>query len=113
VVVELWWGALSWLVAGLPVGIVVRLLPPWRGRSWGTTLLLAVAGAILGGLLATALGFGGLAGLDPRSAAIAALAALLALLVDNLVRTRRQLARERPVSARDGAGRAGAGRRAG
>ena len=121
---EVWWGALSWVAAGLLVGIVVRLLPPWRGRGWTGALLVAIAGALAGGLGATALGLGGLVGLDPRSTAVAALAALLALLLDGLVRTRRQLAREMgskergsteraPVSAPAGAGRAGAGRRAG
>jgi len=116
---EVWWGALSWVAAGLLVGIVVRLLPPWRGRGWTGALLVAIAGALAGGLGATALGLGGLVGLDPRSTAVAALAALLALLLDGLVRTRRQLARETgateraPVSAPAGAGRAGAGRRAG
>jgi len=121
---EVWWGALSWVAAGLLVGIVVRLLPPWRGRGWTGALLVAIAGALAGGLGATALGLGGLVGLDPRSTAVAALAALLALLLDGLVRTRRQLARETgstergsterpPVSAPAGAGRAGAGRQAG
>jgi uncharacterized membrane protein YeaQ/YmgE (transglycosylase-associated protein family) len=114
VAMELWWGALSWVASGLLVGVIVRLLPPWRGRGWVAALLLAIAGALAGGLGATVLGLGGLVGLDPRSAATAALGALLALLLEALLRTRRQLARERvPLSAPAAAGRAGAGRRAG
>src|SRR4029079_8466993 len=63
---EVWWGALSWVAAELLVGSVVRLLPPWRGRGWTGALLVAIAGALAGGLGATALGLGRL--VRPRPA---------------------------------------------
>ena len=78
--VELWWGAIAWSGAGLLLAVLLRLLPPWRGSSWLMALLVGVSGALAGGLLATVLGFGGLAALDVRSIAVAALSALLLLL---------------------------------
>jgi uncharacterized membrane protein YeaQ/YmgE (transglycosylase-associated protein family) len=92
-----WWGAIAWSGAGLLLAVALRLLPPWRATSWLLTLAVGLSGAALGGTLATVLGFGGLAALDPRSLATAALAALLALLLLALAR----------VSASAGAGRAG------
>lgn len=83
------WGLLSWLVAGALLALALRWLPPWRRRSLPGVLAAGVAGAIAGGVLATLLGFGGLAALDPRSLATAALATLLALLLLPLAAGRR------------------------
>jgi uncharacterized membrane protein YeaQ/YmgE (transglycosylase-associated protein family) len=79
--VELWWGLLSWLAVGVTLALLARLLPPWRGTTLLATLVAGATGALAGGLLATALGFGGLAGFDPRSLATASLAAFVALLL--------------------------------
>jgi len=82
------WGLVSWLIAGLAVGAVFRLLTrPWLAaagveRGWPGNLLLGSGGALVGGLIATLLGFGGLAAYDPRSLTLASLVALLALLTD-------------------------------
>jgi len=70
------------------LAVVLRLLPPWRGSSWMVALAIGFIGAVAGGVLATALGFGGVAAFDWRSIATAALAALLALLGLALTRTR-------------------------
>jgi len=51
---------LGWIVFGLVVGIVAKLLMP--GRDPGgfiVTILLGIAGAVLGGFLGRALGFYG------------------------------------------------------
>jgi uncharacterized membrane protein YeaQ/YmgE (transglycosylase-associated protein family) len=80
------WGLIAWCTTGLLLGLVVRLLPPWRGTSWLLTLAVGLLGALSGGVLATALGFGGLVGFDARSAAAAALGGLLALLLFALAR---------------------------
>lgn len=90
-----WWGVLSWCGVGLLLALVLRLLAPWRGRSWWSALAVGLAGALGGGLLATALGFGGLVGFDPRALSTAALGALLSLLLLAL------------VSVNAGAGRSG------
>lgn len=85
--VELWWGAIAWCGVGLVLAVVLRLLPPWRGSSWLLALAIGLVGALAGGVLATAFGFGGLAALDVRSIATAALSALLLLLGLALART--------------------------
>ena len=78
-------GLLSWLLMGLAAG----LLGAWRlpGRpplGWGLAAAAGVAGAILGGLLATLLGFGGLVGWDLRGQTAATLGAVLGLLLVRL-----------------------------
>jgi uncharacterized membrane protein YeaQ/YmgE (transglycosylase-associated protein family) len=53
-------GILSWILFGLVVGIIAKLLMP--GRDPGgfiITILLGVAGALLGGFLGRAMGFYG------------------------------------------------------
>ena len=53
-------GILSWIVFGLVVGIIAKLLMP--GRDPGgfiVTMLLGIAGALLGGFAGRAMGFYG------------------------------------------------------
>ena len=53
-------GILGWIVFGLIVGVVAKLLMP--GRDPGgfiITILLGIAGAVIGGLIGRALGFYG------------------------------------------------------
>jgi uncharacterized membrane protein YeaQ/YmgE (transglycosylase-associated protein family) len=53
-------GILSWIVFGLVVGIIAKLVTP--GRDPGgiiVTLLLGIAGALLGGFIGRAMGFYG------------------------------------------------------
>ena len=53
-------GILSWIVFGLVVGIIAKLVTP--GRDPGgiiITMLLGVAGALLGGFIGRAMGFYG------------------------------------------------------
>lgn len=53
-------GILSWIVFGLVVGIIAKLLMP--GRDPGgfiVTILLGIAGALLGGFIGKAMGFYG------------------------------------------------------
>jgi len=53
-------GILSWIVFGLVVGIIAKLLTP--GRDPGgiiVTILLGIAGALLGGFIGRAMGFYG------------------------------------------------------
>ena len=85
--VELW-GIGSWTAAGVALALLLRWLPPWRPGSLLATVVAGLLGAWAGGVLATALGFGGLAGFDPRGLSTAALAGLLALLLLPLWRTR-------------------------
>ena len=53
-------GILSWIVFGLVVGIIAKLVTP--GRDPGgfiITMLLGIAGALLGGFIGRAMGFYG------------------------------------------------------
>ena len=53
-------GILTWIVFGLVVGIIAKLLMP--GRDPGgfiITMLLGIAGALLGGYIGRAMGFYG------------------------------------------------------
>ena len=53
-------GILSWILFGLVIGIIAKLLMP--GRDPGgfiVTILLGVAGALLGGFLGRTMGFYG------------------------------------------------------
>jgi len=53
-------GILTWIVFGLVVGIIAKLLMP--GRDPGgfiVTMLLGIAGALLGGFIGRAMGFYG------------------------------------------------------
>ncbi|HXT20345.1 MAG TPA: hypothetical protein VN923_06320 [Thermoanaerobaculia bacterium] len=57
------------------------------------SIVVGVVGASAGGVLATVLGFGGVAALDWRSIVCAGLGAVLAMLVFALARTRGQRSR--------------------
>ncbi len=75
-------GLLSWLAIGLIAGLsACRLLPGRPPLGWGTSIAVGIGGALAGGLLATALGFGGMAAYDVRSLVTANLGAVLCLLL--------------------------------
>ena len=73
-------GLISWVLFGLLAGLAAKLLMP--GNDPGgcvITSLLGIAGALVGGFLATFLGFGGVGVWDWRSFIIAVLGAVLLL----------------------------------
>lgn len=79
-------GILTWIVFGLLAGFVAKLLTP--GQDPGgfiVTILLGVAGALVGGFLATQLGFGDITGFDGRSFVIAVAGSMLLLIGYRLV----------------------------
>lgn len=82
---------LAWIVLGLIAGLVAKALVP--GRDPGgcvITILVGIAGALVGGWLSTLLGFGGLAGgLDVRNLVIAVLGAIVLLVLWRLLFGRR------------------------
>lgn len=83
-------GLLSWIVFGLIAGAVAKFLMP--GRDPGgciITIIIGVIGAVLGGYLATLLGFGGISGFDLRSFLIAVVGSILLLLIWRMLRGRR------------------------
>jgi uncharacterized membrane protein YeaQ/YmgE (transglycosylase-associated protein family) len=73
-------GILAWIVLGLIVGALAKWIMP--GDDPGgifITILIGIAGALLGGFLATALGMGSVTGFDLPSIAIAVGGALILL----------------------------------
>lgn len=75
-------GLLSWLLSGTVTGLVARGTLPGRPRmGLVAALLVGIWGALLGGVLATWLGFGGLLSYDTRSVVTAVLASVFLLLV--------------------------------
>ena len=75
-------GLLSWLAIGLIAGLSAgRMLPGKPPLGPGTSIAAGLGGALLGGLLATALGFGGMAAYDLRSLVTATLGAVICLLL--------------------------------
>ena len=80
-------GILSWIVLGLIAGVVAKMLLP--GRDPGgciVTTVIGIVGAVLGGMISTALGFGGIQSFDLRSMAIAVLGAVLFLALLRVLR---------------------------
>ncbi len=72
----------SWILMGLLAGAVAKFLLPGKDPGGcAMTIAIGVVGALLGGFLATYLGFGGLSGFDVRSFVIATLGAFLLLLL--------------------------------
>ncbi len=83
-------GILSWIIFGLIAGAIAKFLTP--GRDPGgciVTIIIGIVGALLGGWIATALGYGGISGFDLRSFVIAILGSILLLLLWRVVGGRR------------------------
>ena len=79
-------GLLSWVVFGLIAGAIAKFLTP--GRDPGgciITIIIGIVGAVLGGMIATWLGYGGISGFDFRSFVIAVLGAILLLFLWRMI----------------------------
>ncbi len=73
-------GILSWLLFGLIAGALAKWLMP--GKDPGglfVTILIGIAGAMVGGFLASLIGIGGVSGFNFGSIIIAVAGALLLL----------------------------------
>lgn len=80
---------LTWIALGLVVGALAKFIMP--GKDPGgliVTVLIGVAGAMLGGAIATLLGFDNVTGFDARSILVATGGAVLLLVVYRLARKR-------------------------
>ncbi|MCC7044929.1 MAG: GlsB/YeaQ/YmgE family stress response membrane protein [Acidobacteria bacterium] len=77
-------GILGWIVFGLVVGLIAKVLTP--GKDPGgfiVTVLIGIAGAVVGGYLGRALGWYGPE--EPAGFIVATLGAILLLLVYRMV----------------------------
>jgi len=82
-------GWISWIVFGLIAGLIAKFLMP--GRDPGgfiITILLGIAGAVIGGFIGNALGFGGVTGFDLRSFFVAVLGSLILLFAYRAIKSR-------------------------
>lgn len=61
-------GIVLWLASGVAAFFVARIVPPGRTRGWIGELITAAVAALLLGLMATALDFGGWREPEPRAA---------------------------------------------
>lgn len=73
-------GILTWILMGLLVGVLAKWIMP--GPDPGgifITILIGIAGAFVGGLIGTAVGFGAVTGFNFGSLALSIAGALLLL----------------------------------
>jgi uncharacterized membrane protein YeaQ/YmgE (transglycosylase-associated protein family) len=78
---------LVWIIFGLIAGAIAKLIMP--GRDPGgfiVTILLGIAGALVGGFIGNALGFGDVTGFNLGSFIIAVLGAILLLIIYRMMR---------------------------
>lgn len=79
-------GIALWLAGGLAALLLARGLPAGRDRRWPAELAIALLTALLLGVVATALDFGGWQELDWRAGAFAFLGTLTAIAALRLIR---------------------------
>lgn len=82
-------GIITWIIFGLIAGIIAKLIMP--GRDPGgfiVTTLLGIVGAVIGGWIGSALGFGSVSTFDLRSLFVAVIGAIVLLLIYRMVRGR-------------------------
>lgn len=81
-------GIIAWIFFGLIAGIIAKFIMPGRdGGGFTMTCVLGIVGAVVGGWLATRLGFGGdVTGFNVHSFAVAVLGAIVVLAVFRLLR---------------------------
>ena len=73
-------GILSWLCLGLIVGLLANwIMPGHAGGGMIANTILGICGALVGGFIASAVGFGTVTGFNPISLLIARAGALLLL----------------------------------
>jgi uncharacterized membrane protein YeaQ/YmgE (transglycosylase-associated protein family) len=83
-------GIFSWIVLGLIVGVVAKLVMPGKDPGgFFVTILLGIAGAFVGGYIGNFLGFGSVSGFDFRSLLLAVGGAVLLLIGYRVMKQRR------------------------
>ena len=79
-------GILSWVILGLIAGALAKFIMPGNQSSgWVITIVLGIVGAVVGGFIGSALGFGDVNGFNFRSLIIATVGALVVLGIYSMV----------------------------
>lgn len=82
-------GILSWIVFGLLAGLVAKLLMPGRDPGgFFVTILIGIAGALVGGFIARALGMGDIDGFNLGSFLIAVAGSVVLLIGYRMMKKR-------------------------
>jgi uncharacterized membrane protein YeaQ/YmgE (transglycosylase-associated protein family) len=82
-------GILIWIILGLVAGVLAKLIMP--GRDPGgiiVTIILGIAGALVGGFISTKLELGSVTGFNFPSVVIAVLGAILLLILYRVLKRR-------------------------
>ncbi len=87
-------GLLTWILVGLVAGFVAQLILGGGGglslRGLIITVLLGIGGALLGGFVSTALGYGDVTGFNVSSLIIATLGAIAVVFIFQAVTSNRR-----------------------
>lgn len=84
-------GILSWVLFGLLAGIIARCIMPGKEHMGiFMTIILGIIGALIGGVVSTALGFGKVDGFNIYSIAIATVGSIIVLFVIHKIRACKQ-----------------------
>jgi uncharacterized membrane protein YeaQ/YmgE (transglycosylase-associated protein family) len=80
-------GIISWIVLGLLAGLIAKFIMP--GRDPGgifITIAIGIVGAVIGGFIATSLGYGGVDGFNLGSLFVAVLGSIILLFGYRMIR---------------------------
>lgn len=85
-------GILSWILLGLVAGAIAKALHPGRDpQGCVVTMIIGIIGAVVGGWIATMLGWGTVNGFNLYSILIAVVGAVIALAIYTAITRRRNL----------------------
>lgn len=77
---------LSWILLGLLSGFIASHMVNHRGEGMVLDVLLGIVGAIVGGWLATTLGYAGVSALNVYSIVLAVIGAVIFLFIYHAIR---------------------------
>lgn len=82
-------GIISWILLGLIAGALAKFIMPGKDPGgFFVTILIGIAGAIVGGFLGSFLGLGAVESFDLGGIFIATLGAIVLLIIYRLIRKR-------------------------
>ena len=82
-------GIISWIILGVIAGFIGSKIVNKQGSGFVMDLCLGVVGAVVGGFLATRLGFGDVSGVNIYSIVVATIGAIIVLFIYHAVTGRR------------------------
>ena len=82
-------GILTWIIVGLIAGAIAKAIHPGEDPGgFFVTILIGIAGAVVGGWISSLLGFGGVDGFNIGSLFVAILGSVLLLFIYRKVSTK-------------------------